>query len=83
MESSEANISNSPAWLKVLHVFNDRQKKVMKDNNGGRDVTEKQLFHGTDSKYMDAICRENFDWRICGTHGTAFGKGGLETLDLI
>lgn len=49
----------------------------MKTSNGGRDVTEKKLFHGTDSKYVDAICHTNFDWRICGTHGTAFGKGEL------
>lgn len=47
----------------------------MKNNNNGRIVAEKQLFHGTDSKYVDAICSANFDWRICGTHGTAFGKG--------
>lgn len=47
----------------------------MKTHNGGSDVTEKLLFHGTDNKHIDAICRDNFDWRICGTHGTAYGKG--------
>lgn len=49
----------------------------MKKNNGGRNVEEKQLFHGTDTKHLDAICLNNFDWRICGTHGTAYGKGGV------
>lgn len=47
----------------------------MKNNNKNNNPMEKQLFHGTDSKYVDAICSANFDWRICGTHGTAFGKG--------
>lgn len=53
-----------------------RQKDVMKKNTG-KNVAEKRLFHGTDTKYIDAICLNNFDWRICGTHGTAYGKGWL------
>lgn len=56
-------------------VVTCRQKDRMKKNNRGRDVEEKQLFHGTDTKHVDAICVNNFDWRICGTHGTAYGKG--------
>lgn len=74
MFSRKSNISNLQNW-KCFVSFDWRQKKVMKTNNGGADVTEKQLFHGTDSKHMHAICLNNFDWRICGTHGTAFGKG--------
>ena len=54
-----------------------RQKDLMKKNSGGRTVAEKQLFHGTDSKHVDAICHNNMDWRICGTHGTAYGKGAF------
>ncbi|XP_069790234.1 protein mono-ADP-ribosyltransferase PARP12 isoform X2 [Narcine bancroftii] len=50
------------------------QKEQMKKKNG-QDVVEKQLFHGTDSSIIDAICQQNFDWRICGTHGTSYGKG--------
>lgn len=61
--------------LTVCATF--RQKDFMKKNNGGRDVTEKQLFHGTDSTHLEAIRHNNFDWRICGTHGTAYGKGGV------
>ncbi|XP_037552134.1 protein mono-ADP-ribosyltransferase PARP12-like [Nematolebias whitei] len=57
------------------------QNNLMKDNNGGRYVTEKQLFHGTDSNHVDAICHNNFDWRICGTHGTSFGKGSYFARD--
>lgn len=64
------------ASLTVCTPF--RQRDYMKKNNRGKDVAEKQLFHGTDRKHVDAICRNNFDWRICGTHGTAYGKGEVQ-----
>uniref|UniRef100_A0A3Q0RIQ6 Si:ch73-252i11.1 n=1 Tax=Amphilophus citrinellus TaxID=61819 RepID=A0A3Q0RIQ6_AMPCI len=57
------------------------QKNQMKSKTRGGNVTEKQLFHGTDSRFVDAICHHNFDWRICGTHGTAFGKGSYFARD--
>uniref|UniRef100_A0A672LER8 Poly [ADP-ribose] polymerase 12-like n=1 Tax=Sinocyclocheilus grahami TaxID=75366 RepID=A0A672LER8_SINGR len=66
---------------KALWEVYQWQKDFMKKNNGGRDVTEKQLFHGTDSTHLDAICHNNFDWRICGTHGTAYGKGSYFARD--
>uniref|UniRef100_A0A8C2H654 Si:ch73-252i11.1 n=1 Tax=Cyprinus carpio TaxID=7962 RepID=A0A8C2H654_CYPCA len=66
---------------KALWEVYQWQKDFMKKNNGGRDVTEKQLFHGTDSMHLDAICHNNFDWRICGTHGTAYGKGSYFARD--
>lgn len=47
----------------------------MKNKNGGFDVAEKQLFHGTNPEHVDDICNENLDWRICGTHATLYGKG--------
>lgn len=34
-----------------------------------------QLFHGTNTDVVDAICQQGFDWRMCGKHGTLFGKG--------
>ncbi|XP_062374300.1 protein mono-ADP-ribosyltransferase PARP12 isoform X2 [Sardina pilchardus] len=69
-------IQNKALW----EVF-QWQKDLMKKNNSGRNVVEKELFHGTDSKYVDAICHNNFDWRICGTHGTAYGKGSYFARD--
>ncbi|XP_030575639.1 protein mono-ADP-ribosyltransferase PARP12-like isoform X2 [Archocentrus centrarchus] len=69
-------IQNKALW----EVF-QWQKNQMKSKNGGRNVTEKKLFHGTDSKFVDTICHHNFDWRICGTHGTAFGKGSYFARD--
>ncbi|XP_048124195.1 protein mono-ADP-ribosyltransferase PARP12 isoform X1 [Alosa alosa] len=69
-------IQNKALW----EVF-QWQKDFMKKNNRGLNVMEKQLFHGTDSKHVDTICHNNFDWRICGTHGTAYGKGSYFARD--
>ncbi|XP_036376011.1 protein mono-ADP-ribosyltransferase PARP12 [Megalops cyprinoides] len=69
-------IQNKALW----EVF-QWQRDLMRKNNGGKNVTEKLLFHGTDSKHNDAICLQNFDWRICGTHGTAYGKGSYFARD--
>lgn len=43
--------------------------------NEGKTVNQLYLFHGTDESLIEAICEQNFDWRICGTHGTVYGKG--------
>ncbi|NWW96112.1 PAR12 polymerase, partial [Rhynochetos jubatus] len=51
------------------------QKEQMKRENGGREVKERLLFHGTKISFMEAICVHNFDWRICGSNGTNYGKG--------
>ncbi|KFW92728.1 Poly [ADP-ribose] polymerase 12, partial [Phalacrocorax carbo] len=57
------------------------QKEQMQKSNGGKDVDERFLFHGTSKKYTDAICHQNFDWRICGLHGTVYGKGSYFARD--
>ncbi|XP_063357270.1 protein mono-ADP-ribosyltransferase PARP12 [Pelmatolapia mariae] len=57
------------------------QKNQMKSKKRDGKVMEKKLFHGTDSKFVDTICHHNFDWRICGTHGTAYGKGSYFARD--
>ncbi|XP_039890938.1 protein mono-ADP-ribosyltransferase PARP12 isoform X7 [Simochromis diagramma] len=57
------------------------QKNQMKTKNKGGNVREEKLFHGTDSKFADTICHHNFDWRICGTHGTSYGKGSYFARD--
>lgn len=50
----------------------------MKERNGGKPVIEQYLFHGTDQSLIEAICEQNFDWRMCGVHGTAYGKGTVK-----
>ncbi|XP_061085359.1 uncharacterized protein LOC133119013 isoform X2 [Conger conger] len=57
------------------------QQDLMRKNDAGRKVDERLLFHGTDSVHVDAICQQNFDWRLCGTHGTAYGKGSYFARD--
>ncbi|XP_067325029.1 protein mono-ADP-ribosyltransferase PARP12-like isoform X7 [Anolis sagrei] len=57
------------------------QKDQMKKKNGGQDVDERLLFHGTNTNNIKAICNDNFDWRICGTNGTVFGKGSYFARD--
>ncbi|XP_061570764.1 protein mono-ADP-ribosyltransferase PARP12-like [Cololabis saira] len=74
--TSIERIQNKALW----EVF-QWQKNRMKNNNGGRNVTEKQLFHGTDSKALENICEDNFDWRICGVHGTVYGQGSYFARD--
>ncbi|XP_066175549.1 protein mono-ADP-ribosyltransferase PARP12-like isoform X2 [Sylvia atricapilla] len=57
------------------------QKEKMKRENRGKEVQEKQLFHGTDVLTMKMICTQNFDWRICGSNGTNYGKGSYFARD--
>ncbi|NXP56748.1 PAR12 polymerase, partial [Heliornis fulica] len=57
------------------------QKEQMRKNNGGKAADERLLFHGTSKKYIEAICHQNFDWRICGLHGTVYGKGSYFARD--
>ncbi|XP_017355286.1 protein mono-ADP-ribosyltransferase PARP12 [Cebus imitator] len=57
------------------------QKGQMQKQNGGKAVDERQLFHGTSAMFVDAICQQNFDWRVCGLHGTSYGKGSYFARD--
>ncbi|NWV75346.1 PAR12 polymerase, partial [Dasyornis broadbenti] len=57
------------------------QKEKMKRENGGKEVQEKFLFHGTDSISMKVVCAQNFDWRICGNNGNNYGKGSYFARD--
>ena len=36
---------------------------------------ERILFHGTRKEVVEAICRDNFDFRLSGKHGHAYGQG--------
>ncbi|KGL88949.1 Poly [ADP-ribose] polymerase 12, partial [Charadrius vociferus] len=57
------------------------QKEQMKRENGGKEVNEKLLFHGTQMSFMEAICHYNFDWRVCGSNGTKYGNGSYFARD--
>ncbi|XP_077195933.1 protein mono-ADP-ribosyltransferase PARP12-like isoform X2 [Paroedura picta] len=57
------------------------QKEQMRKKNGGKPVDERLLFHGTSASHLHDICGQNLDWRICGTHGTLYGKGSYFARD--
>lgn len=66
---------------KALWEAYQLQKNHMKNKNHGRDPTERKLFHGTEPRFVDPICADNFDWRLCGVHGTAYGQGSYFARD--
>ena len=54
------------------------RKKGSKLPNG----YERSLFHGTNSKYIEPICQQGFDFRVSGKSvGTVFGKGAYFARD--
>ena len=44
-------------------------------------VNEKQLFHGTNPEIVEAICKQNFDWRLHGKNATVYGEGSYFALN--
>ncbi|KAJ0012535.1 hypothetical protein NQD34_016869 [Periophthalmus magnuspinnatus] len=69
-------IQNKAVWEAFqLH------KNHMKNKNNGQPVAEKKLFHGTEPSHVETICATNFDWRLCGVNGTAYGQGSYFARD--
>ncbi|KAK3591055.1 hypothetical protein CHS0354_026069 [Potamilus streckersoni] len=68
-------VQNMELWMSY-----DGQKKKMKislERSGQtKEVDERNLFHGTESlNIVQGICTNGFDFRLCGKHGTMYGKG--------
>ncbi|KAG9328900.1 hypothetical protein JZ751_009443, partial [Albula glossodonta] len=70
-------LSNSSTEFQQVELLFKRtmQKELMQKKNEGKGVDQQLLFHGTEWSLVPAICEQNFDWRICGVHGTHYGKG--------
>jgi len=51
------------------------QKWNMIKKMGERSTNEKLLYHGSNPTSVEAICAQNFDWRLNGKHGVLYGKG--------
>uniref|UniRef100_S4RP50 Poly [ADP-ribose] polymerase n=1 Tax=Petromyzon marinus TaxID=7757 RepID=S4RP50_PETMA len=66
--------------LELWDAF-QRKREWMRKKNGGIEIEERKLFHGTSPDMVTAICQQNFDWRLCGTHGTSYGKGSYFARD--
>ena len=62
-----------PTCYCIPFIF--RKRQLMLQDNGEDDLNEFQLFHGTAADVADAICAENFDFRLSGANGTAMGHG--------
>ncbi|XP_067855263.1 protein mono-ADP-ribosyltransferase PARP11-like isoform X2 [Heptranchias perlo] len=58
-----------------LWEFYCRKKVHLKKLRNGMELNERMLFHGTGNEFVEAICLQNFDWRINGMHATVYGKG--------
>ncbi|NWR65587.1 PAR12 polymerase, partial [Bucorvus abyssinicus] len=67
----------NPSLWELYQWYKEQMQKI----NGGKAVDERFLFHGTSKNYIEAICQQNFDWRICGLHGTVYGKGSYFARD--
>ncbi|XP_008291053.1 poly [ADP-ribose] polymerase 11, partial [Stegastes partitus] len=52
-----------------------RKKKQLMRIQGVKDIKERRLFHGTEKKNVDSICKYNFDLRLAGQNGSSYGKG--------
>lgn len=68
-------IQNPTLW----DLFQWQKEKMKKIHH--QEVNERLLFHGTNPSHVSAICEQNFDWRLCGTHGTLYGKGSYFARD--
>jgi poly [ADP-ribose] polymerase 7/11/12/13 len=69
-------IQNRDLW-ESFDAFRTRMNR--KRSNPANQLT---LFHGTRKQYVEAICQQGFDWRMCGASvGTAWGKGSYFARD--
>ncbi|XP_071357659.1 protein mono-ADP-ribosyltransferase PARP11-like [Trachinotus anak] len=67
---SISRIQNLDLW----EMYCCKKKQLMRIQ-GVQEIQERRLFHGTDIKNVDSICKYNFDVRLAGQHGTSYGKG--------
>ncbi|XP_007886976.1 protein mono-ADP-ribosyltransferase TIPARP [Callorhinchus milii] len=65
-------VQNPYLWEKYK-----RKKEYMSRKMSEMDkiLNERHLFHGTSQDAVNAICKHNFDPRVCGKHATMFGQG--------
>jgi len=66
-----------------VNVSKRQQIQSRNDRSGSSALIERQLFHGTrDEGVVQAILRQNFDWRISGTaNDVVYGRGAYFARD--
>ncbi|XP_041832933.1 protein mono-ADP-ribosyltransferase PARP11 [Melanotaenia boesemani] len=67
---SISRIQNLDLW----EIYCRKKKHLMRIQHV-KEIQERRLFHGTDIKNVDSICKYNFDLRLAGQNGNVFGKG--------
>uniref|UniRef100_UPI0037E9AE4C protein mono-ADP-ribosyltransferase PARP11-like n=1 Tax=Semicossyphus pulcher TaxID=241346 RepID=UPI0037E9AE4C len=60
--------------LDLWEIFCRKKKQLMR-LQGVKEIQERRLFHGTEIKNVDKICKYNFDLRLSGQNGHSYGKG--------
>lgn len=68
-------VNNFFSLLPLFLYLHQRKKKQLMRIQGIKEIQERRLFHGTDIKNVDYICKYNFDVRLAGQHAHVFGKG--------
>ncbi|XP_068739891.1 protein mono-ADP-ribosyltransferase PARP14-like [Montipora capricornis] len=81
------SIKKSVEILRIERVQNpfmwekyERKKENMSAQRKA-SINEKRLFHGTSPNAVEAICKQNFDWRLHGKTGTMYGEGSYFALN--
>ena len=65
----------------ILFRKKENMAAVGAGSTKGRFVNERQLFHGTNPEIVEAICKQNFDWRLHGKNATVYGEGSYFALN--
>ncbi|XP_057290563.1 uncharacterized protein LOC130613241 [Hydractinia symbiolongicarpus] len=78
--SFKASIATNVQVLNIEEIchedHHDRYERKKKElTKKMSSVNEKTLYHGTECTVVDAICAQNFDWRLCGKNATMYGQG--------
>ncbi|XP_032438306.1 protein mono-ADP-ribosyltransferase PARP15-like [Xiphophorus hellerii] len=58
----------------LWHAFSICRRRIL-SKNGGADLGEKFLYHGTSAKSCDTIERDRFDRSYAGQHAAVYGRG--------
>ena len=65
----------SPAINPLFPLVRKKQNMRLIARRNRQAVNEKNLFHGTTPDSVEAICKQNFDWRLHGRNASKYGEG--------
>ncbi|KAM9468199.1 uncharacterized protein Hap1MRO34_014864 [Clarias gariepinus] len=71
-------VQNKELW----EDFQTKRERMKKANSEKKyREAERFLFHGTNTRNVDAICLQNFDMRVSGANATVYGQGSYFARD--